>query len=361
MDTEDARRLLGSMWTIRAFEERLAELVASKQLPGLVHLSIGQEATATGTCATLRADDYVYTGHRPDGPFIARGADLNRLMAELAGRATGYCHGKAGSMHLVDVEHGLLSATGIVGGNLPLGIGSAVVCQERGAGQVVVVFFGDGASNAGYFHESLNLASLWRLPLIFVCENNGYAEFTPLSAHTNIERLAVHAEKYGIPTATLDGQDVLVVRAAVQNAVDRARAGGGPTFLECLTYRLSGHYVGDPQRYREAAELAEWQERDPITRFRRHLAAAGLLAPPPPSSLRAAPANPGGEPVAGEARLPPALGGGGGPLSGGGGGPWAVDEAALERDARERVEAAVRYALDGPWPNPDEVATEVYA
>ncbi len=329
MDIAEARGLLGTMWTIRAFEERLAELVASKQLPGLVHLSIGQEATATGTCAALRADDYIYTGHRPDGPFIARGADLNRMMAELAGRATGYCHGKAGSMHLVDVEHGLLTATGIVGGNLPLGLGSALVCQERGAEQVVVVFFGDGASNAGYFHESLNIASLWRLPLIFVCENNGYAEFTPLSAHTVIERLAVHAEKYGIPTATLDGQDVLVVRAAVQQAVDRARAGEGPSFLECLTYRLSGHYVGDPQRYREAAELAEWRERDPIARFRRYLLGEGLIAAgTAPDSARA------GE---------------------------QIEEAALEREARERVEAAVRYALDSPWPSPEEVATEVYA
>ena len=317
MDADEARGLLATMWTIRAFEERLAELVAAKQLPGLVHLSIGQEATAAGTCAALRDDDYIYTGHRPDGPFIARGADLGRMMAELAGRASGYCHGKSGSMHLVAREHGLLSATGIVGGNLPLGIGSAVVCQERGQGQVVAVFFGDGASNAGYFHESLNLASLWRLPLIFVCENNGYAEFTPLSAHTVIDRLAVHAEKYGIPTATLDGQDVLTVRGSVQAAVDRARAGGGPTFLECLTYRLSGHYVGDSQRYREAAELAEWQERDPIARFGRYLAAEGLDG--------------------------------------------AVDAAMLEHDARERVEAAVRFALDSAWPDPAEVAMEVYA
>src|SRR5579884_993648 len=313
------------MWTIRVFEERLAELVAHKTLAGLVHVGIGQEATAAGACAALRDDDYVYTGHRPDGPFIARGADLGRMMAELAGRVTGYCRGKGGSMHLVARERGLLSATGIVGGNLPLGIGSALVCQERGAGQVVAVFFGDGASNAGYFHESLNLASLWRLPLIFVCENNGYAEFTPLSAHTVIERLAVHAEKYGIPTTTLDGQDVLAVRAAVQEAVDHARGGGGPTFLECLTYRLSGHYVGDPQRYREAAELAEWQERDPIARFRRHLAGVGLLGPAAPSA--------GGEAAPGS-------------------------HAGADG---ERVGAAVRFALDSPWPSPDEVATEVYA
>ncbi len=317
MEADEARALLSTMWTIRAFEERLAELVANKTLAGLVHVGIGQEATAAGVCAVLHEDDYIYTGHRPDGPFIAKGADLGRMMAELAGRETGYCHGKGGHMHLVAAERGLLSATGIVGGNLPLGLGSALVCQERGAGQVVAVFFGDGASNAGHFHESLNIAALWRLPIVFVCENNGYAEFTPLSAHTVVERLTVHADRYGIPTATLDGNDVLAVREAAAEAVARARAGNGSTFLECLTYRLSGHYVGDPQRYREAAELEEWQQKDPIARFNRQLAALGLDA--------------------------------------------AVDAAALERAARERVEAAVAYALDSPWPAPSEVSTEVYA
>ena len=330
MEPTEARALLATMWTIRAFEERLAELVAGKQLAGLVHVGIGQEGTAAGVAAALRDDDYVYTGHRPDGPFIARGADLGRMMAELAGRVDGYCRGKAGSMHLVAAECGLLSATGVVGGNLPLGLGSALVCRERGAGQVVAVFFGDGASNAGQFHESLNLASLWRLPLVFVCENNGYAEFTPLSAHTLVERLTVHADRYGIPTATVDGNDVLAVRAAAADAVARARAGLGPTFLECLTYRLSGHYVGDPQRYRQAAELAEWQERDPIARFQRYLAAEGLLAPPGP----------------------PKIGGEKGEL---------VDAVALERAARERVEAAVRFALESPWPDAAEVRTEVLA
>jgi acetoin:2,6-dichlorophenolindophenol oxidoreductase subunit alpha len=317
VEVEQARALLGTMWTIRAFEERLAALVADKTFAGLIHVGIGQEATAAGVCALLREDDYVYTGHRPDGPFIAKGADLGRMMAELAGREGGYCAGKGGHMHLVAKEQGLLSATGIVGGNLPLGLGSALVCQERGAGQVVAVFFGDGASNAGHFHESLNIAALWRLPIVFVCENNGYAEFTPLSAHTVVERLTVHADRYGIPTATIDGNDVLAVHASADEAMARARAGDGPTFLECLTYRLSGHYVGDPQRYREAAELAEWQERDPIARFERYLVAEGLAA--------------------------------------------AVDGAALAADAHERVEAAVRYALESPWPTPDEVATTVYA
>jgi pyruvate dehydrogenase E1 component alpha subunit len=317
MDVELARAVLGTMWTIRAFEERLAELIADKTFSGLIHVGIGQEATAAGVCAVLRDDDYVYTGHRPDGPFIAKGADLGRMMAELAGRESGYCQGKGGHMHLVAAERGLLSATGIVGGNLPLGLGSALVCQERERGQVVAVFFGDGASNAGHFHESLNLAALWRLPVVFVCENNGYAEFTPLSAHTVVDRLTVHADRYGIPTATLDGNDVLAVHAAATEAVARARGGEGPTFLECLTYRLSGHYVGDPQRYREAAALEEWQERDPIARFDRYLTGQGLAEQ--------------------------------------------IDGAALERAARERVEAAVFAALDAPWPDAGAVGSQVYA
>ena len=317
MDVAEARALLGTMWNIRVFEERLAELVASKQLAGLVHVGIGQEATAAGVCANLRPDDYIYTGHRPDGPFIARGADLGRMLAECAGRVDGYCRGKGGHMHLVDVEHGSLTATGVVGGNLPLAVGTALACQERADGQVVATFFGDGASNAGHFHEALNLASLWRLPLVFVCENNGYAEFTPLSAHTVIDRLTVHAEKYGIATITIDGNDVLAVRDAAREAVARARAGEGPSFLECLTYRLSGHYVGDAQRYRAAGELAEWQERDPIAKFTRHLQAVGLAA--------------------------------------------AVDGAALQQAARARVEAAVEYALASPWPPTTAVAEGVYA
>jgi pyruvate dehydrogenase E1 component alpha subunit len=317
MEADEARTLLAGMWTIRAFEERLAQLVAAKEVGGLVHLAIGQESTAVGVCAALRDDDYVYTSHRADGPFIARGADLDRLMAELAGRATGYCAGKAGSMHLVAVERGLLGATGVVGGHLPLALGSALVCQERGGGQVVAAFFGDGASNAGYFHESLNLASLWQLPIVLVCENNGYAEFTPLSAHTVVERLTAHAERYGIPTATVDGNDVLAMREAARAAVGRAREGGGPTFLECLTYRLAGHYVGDPERYRLAGELAEWRERDPIARFTRYLASEGL-----------------GEAVGAEA---------------------------VEQDARARVEAATRLALASPWPEAAEVRTQVLA
>jgi pyruvate dehydrogenase E1 component alpha subunit len=212
------------MWTIRAFEEKVSELYASVELGGLLHLGIGQEGTAVGVCSVLRDDDYVYTGHRAHGAFIAKGADLGRLMAELAGRGSGYCRGKGGSMHLVALEKGLLGATGIVGGSLPLALGAALAVRERGKGQVVAVFFGDGAANVGAFHESLNLASLWRLPVIFVCENNGYAEFTPTSAHTLVERLTDHASLYRIPSLTVDGNELLEVRTAAVSAVERARA-----------------------------------------------------------------------------------------------------------------------------------------
>jgi TPP-dependent pyruvate/acetoin dehydrogenase alpha subunit len=185
--------LLRRMWLIRAFEEKASALYAERQIVGLLHLGIGQEAVAVGACSLLRNDDYVFGGHRSHGHAIAKGADINKLMAEIAGRASGYCGGKGGSMHIVAKETGFITATGVVGGTIPLALGAAFAAKEKKQRQVAVVFFGDGAGQAGPFHESLNIASLWRLPVIFVCENNGYAEFTPLSAHTKIERLAQHA------------------------------------------------------------------------------------------------------------------------------------------------------------------------
>ena len=263
--------LLRRMWVIRAFEEKVSALYAAREIVGLLHLGIGQEAVAVGVCSMLDADDSVFGGHRSHGHAIAKGADLNRLMAELAGRATGYCRGKGGSMHVVAAESGFVTATGVVGGTVPLALGAAFAAREKGAGRVAVVFFGDGAGQSGPFHESLNIASLWQLPVIFVCENNGYAEFTPLSAHTRVERLARHAQTYGIPSATMDGNDILVVREAMGKAVRNARAGKGPTFVECLTYRLRGHYEGDPGKYRELSQLADWKKKDPIARFTRVL------------------------------------------------------------------------------------------
>jgi len=267
--SKDLVDLLRRMWLIRAFEEKVSALYAQRQILGLLHLGIGQEAVAVGACSLLRRDDYVFGGHRSHGHALAKGADVNRLMAEIAGRATGYCGGKGGSMHIAAVDAGFMTATGVVGGTIPLALGAALAAKERKQRQVAVVFFGDGAGQAGPFHESLNIASLWRLPVIFVCENNGYAEFTPLSAHTNVDRLARHAKTYGIKNSTVDGNDLLAVRAVMSQALAQARAGKGPVFIECLTHRMRGHYEGDPAKYRELAQLAEWKKKDPIARFTR--------------------------------------------------------------------------------------------
>jgi TPP-dependent pyruvate/acetoin dehydrogenase alpha subunit len=259
------------MWRIRAFEERVGELTRANEVHGLVHLSIGQEAVAAGVCGALRDDDVVYSNHRAHGHAIAKGAPLDRVMAELMGRDGGLCRGLGGSMHLVDAAHGFFGATGVVGGNVPLALGSALAARLAGSDAVAVVFFGDGAVQSGIFVESVNLATLWRLPAILVCENNGFAEFTPRSAHTNIERVSDVVAPYGIERETVDGNDAPVVRETFERYLESARAGGGPFLLECLTHRLRGHYEGDPAHYRQALAEEEWQELDPILRLQRQL------------------------------------------------------------------------------------------
>lgn len=305
------------MHLLRAFEERVSELYGTGEVAGLVHLGIGQEAVAVGVSEALRDGDLVYSNHRAHGHFLARGAPAGPLMAELMGRAGGLCRGKGGSMHLVDVRHGLLGATGVVGGTIPLALGSALVLKEAGRGGVAAVYFGDGAAQAGHFHESLNLASLWELPVLLVCENNGFAEFTPRSAHTKVARVIDLAAPYGIAARVVDGNDLDAVRAAAAELVAGCRAGRGPALLECLTYRLRGHYEGDPAKYREAIGAAEWREKDPIARFTRASLARGEVDRP------------------------------------------AVAEA--ERAARAAVDEAVAFARSSPWPDPREVTTDVYA
>jgi pyruvate dehydrogenase E1 component alpha subunit len=269
--------LLARMWLIRAFEEKVAELYARGQLAGLIHLGIGQEAVAVGVSSELRHGDTLFAGHRAHGHALAMGADPSAMLAELAGRASGLCRGKGGSMHLVAAATGFMTATGVVGGNVPLALGAAWTARIRGTDAVSIAVFGDGAGQAGQFQESLNLASLWTLPVVLVCENNGYAEFTPLSAHTRVERLSKSAATFGIPGVVIDGNDLDAVREAMREAVERARRGEGPSFVECLTYRLRGHYEGDPGKYRDPAELAEWRAKDPIDRFAKGLAAGGGL------------------------------------------------------------------------------------
>jgi pyruvate dehydrogenase E1 component alpha subunit len=264
-----AKSLLAVMWRIRLFEERVGQLARAGEIDGLIHLSIGQEGVAAAVCGRLRDDDHVYSGHRAHGHAIAKGASPERVMAELMGRDTGLCRGLGGSMHLGDAEHGFIGATGVVGGNVPIALGSALALRARGTDAVAVVFFGDGAVQAGHFVETVNLAALWRLPLILVCENNGFAEFTPRSAHTVVERVSDVVAPYALERATVDGNDVTAVWDAFGRYLDAARAGGGPFLMECLTHRVRGHYEGDPGRYRETLAEAEWKEKDPILRLER--------------------------------------------------------------------------------------------
>jgi pyruvate dehydrogenase E1 component alpha subunit len=278
LDGSRALALLATMWRIRLFEERVGALKRADEVHGLIHLSVGQEGVAAGVCTQLRDDDAVYSGHRAHGHAIAKGAPLDRVLAELMGRDDGLCRGLGGSMHLVDVEHGFMGATGVVGGNVPIALGSALAARLRGDDAVAVVFFGDGAVQAGHFNETVNLATLWALPIILVCENNGFAEFTPRSAHTNVERVADVVAPYGLERETVDGNDTVAVWDAFGHFLASAREGGGPVLLECLTHRLRGHYEGDPGKYREALAAADWQEKDPILRLQRHGVAEGWFA-----------------------------------------------------------------------------------
>jgi pyruvate dehydrogenase E1 component alpha subunit len=256
-----------SMQTIRLFESRISDLYARGTVPGLAHLYIGEEAVAAGVCGALRPDDFITSTHRGHGHVIAKGAELNPMMAELFGRRTGYCKGKGGSMHIADMNMGILGANGIAGGGLPIAVGAGWSAKWRGTDQVTACFFGDGASNNGTFHESLNLASLHKLPVIFACENNQYGISVCQQKHQPIVDIATRAAGYDMPGSVHDGNDVLAVHEASVKAVRRARAGEGPTLLEFKTYRWRGHHEGDPnqgERYRTKEEIAQWVEKCPI-------------------------------------------------------------------------------------------------
>ncbi|HWQ24739.1 MAG TPA: thiamine pyrophosphate-dependent enzyme [Gaiellaceae bacterium] len=261
---ERLTELYHDMLLIRRFEERAAELRQAGYIPGFLHPYIGQEAVAVGVCAALGAGDVLTSTHRGHGHMLARGADPRRMYAELYARRDGYNRAKGGSLHMIDTELGFLGANGIVGGGIPLAVGAALQLQRTGSSGVAVSFFGDGASNEGAFHESLNLASLWKLPVVFVCENNLYGEFTRQDLHQPIRDVAIRASSYAMPGVIADGNDVLAVHRLAQEAVARARAGEGPTLLEAKTYRHRGHYEGDMGRYRPPEEVAEWLARDPI-------------------------------------------------------------------------------------------------
>jgi pyruvate dehydrogenase E1 component alpha subunit len=312
-DTSTLRWMYEHLVLIREFEERIATLRQSGALQGSAHLYAGQEAVAVGVCARLNKDDYAASTHRGHGHAIAKGVDVARMMAELYGRATGTNRGKGGSMHIADTSVGMLGATGIVGAGTPLALGAALSAQKRRTRQVAMAFFGDGAMGQGTVYECLNMATIWKLPLIFVCENNGYAESTPAEYALSTPDLAERAAAFKLPACVVDGQDVFAVYDQTGRAVERARAGEGPTFLECKTYRYYGHFLGDdPHRYRSAEEEAHYRGRDCIERF-----------------------------VAREALEPSEL-------------------EAIRFEVQARLDDAVRFAEDSPRPDPSELLTDVY-
>jgi TPP-dependent pyruvate/acetoin dehydrogenase alpha subunit len=277
-EPELARQALVTMWTARRFEEAVDQLFARGLMHGTMHLSIGQEASATGTCLALRPDDLITSTHRGHSHCIAKGADLTRMMAELLAKDSGYCRGRGGSMHIADVAAGNLGANGIVGGGIPIAVGAALAQQLTGSGRVVVSFFGDGAANEGAFHEAANLAAVWELPVVFVCENNHYGMSMAADEAFAIENISARAAAYGFPGITVDGNDLQEVFETVSTAVEGARAGRGPTLVENVTYRWKGHSKSDKNLYRTREEIASWQARDPITRFEDALRQAGTLA-----------------------------------------------------------------------------------
>jgi TPP-dependent pyruvate/acetoin dehydrogenase alpha subunit len=264
----------GRMLLIRRFEQAMHKLFLEGEVHGTTHLAAGQEAVPVGVCMALDPDDYVAGTYRGHGHALAKGTDPDALIAEMLGRATGVCAGRSGSMNVIDLEHGLVGCYGIVGGSIAAATGAALAAKRQG--RVAVAFFGDGATNQGYFHECLNFAAVQALPIVFVCENNLYGEFTPMAAVTAGVDIAGRAAAYGMPAAVVDGNDLWAVRETAVEAVQRARSGGGPTLLECRTYRHYGHSKADPAKYRPKAEVEHWLARDPLPRARERLLADGL-------------------------------------------------------------------------------------
>jgi pyruvate dehydrogenase E1 component alpha subunit len=265
------------MVTVRTFEETAADLFLKGQIPGFLHVYVGEEAVAAGVMAHLTNQDYITSTHRGHGHAVAKGARLDMMMAELHGKKTGYCHGKGGSMHIADLDLGILGANGIVGGGVPIATGAGLALKMKGTDRVCVCFFGDGASNTGAFYEGVNLAAVWNLPVVFICENNQYAESTPRATHQKVKYVSDRAAAFNIPGESIDGMDVFDVYEKAGQAIDRARKGDGPMLLEARTYRFFGHFVGDPQNYRTKEEVEEWKKRDPIQMFRARVIAEGKL------------------------------------------------------------------------------------
>lgn len=309
--------MLQKMCEIRYFEEKAEELYGRGLVHGTMHLSIGMEASPVGSIAALNPDDLIIHHHRGHGHTIAKGADITLMMAEFLGKEAGYCRGRGGSMHIADIPGGNLGATGVVASGIPTAVGVALALQMRRSGQVLLCFFGDGATNLGEFHEALNLASVWDLPVVFICDNNQYGMSMPRKKAMKIENIATRAGSYGIPGQTVDGNDVLAVYAAVSEAVARARSGQGPSLVDNVTYRWRGHSKSDRNVYRTADEIEEWKRKCPIAHFRQVLLANGLMT---------------------------------------------QDEIdAIDRHARDTIDRAAEAALALPEPSADNLENEVYA
>lgn len=272
LSKEKLLKMYQDMLKIRYFENKVVDIYSKGLMPGLAHLYIGEEAIAVGVCANLAESDFATSTHRGHGHLIAQGANLKKMMAEILGKETGYCKGKGGSMHIMDISKGILGANGIVGAGIPIATGSAYSAKLRGTDQVTAAFFGDAASNQGNFHESLNMAATWNLPVVYICENNLYGISVDIRKVTNTKDLATRALAYDIPGIVVNGNDVLEVYRVTKESVERARKGEGPTLIECKTYRWKGHHVGDPgQIYRLEKEIEGWKERCPIKTFRERL------------------------------------------------------------------------------------------
>jgi acetoin:2,6-dichlorophenolindophenol oxidoreductase subunit alpha len=309
--------MLQRMCEIRYFEEKAEDLYVRGQVHGTMHLSIGQEAGSVGSIASLRPEDLIIHHHRGHGHTIAKGANLTTMMAEFLGREPGYCRGRGGSMHIADIPGGNMGATGVVGGGIPTAVGIALALQMRRSDQILLSYFGDGASNEGEFHESLNMASVWKLPVVFICDNNQYGMSMHVTKVTNIEHISDRAASYGIPGQAVDGNDVLAVYEAVTTAGEHARSGQGPTLIDCQSYRWRGHSKSDRNLYRTAQEIEEWKQKCPIRRFKQVLVDAGLMT---------------------------------------------MDEAEeIDRAAKAAVDAAAEEALTFPEPSPENMEDEVYA
>ena len=312
--------MLRTMITIRLFEEKIVDMYARGIVPGLAHLYVGEEAVASGVCANLTKEDYITSTHRGHGHVIAKGAEIKYMMAELFGKKTGYCKGKGGSIHIADVEIGILGANGIAGGGIPIAVGSGLSAKMRRTDQVTACFFGDGSSNNGTFHEGLNFAAVHRLPVIFVCENNTYGISVSQKQHQAIQDISIRAAAYNMPGITIDGNDVLAVYETSGKAIEHARAGKGPTLIECKTYRWRGHHEGDPnqgRRYRTMDEIKEWMEKCPIKRFEERLIEEKILTKPKSKKL------------------------------------W--------EEIQKEIDDSVEYAHQSPFPEPRDLYEDVYA